>query len=1095
MCQRFEMDEPQENDVANGDEEESFAAGMRQNAADYQAHDTDGDNKLDFNEFCALVHEREVGDFSEEELRERFNALDADGSGLVDIQEYVRFSLRDALARSASRVIDLFRQWDEDGSGEIDKAEFRQAIRAMGFDFIAGDNEIDMIFDDFDIDGSGKLDYKELNKQLRQGAGSALDPSLAPGAAGEISTTSTNRHKLRRRAPGETKKGSSLVKGSIDPDSNVPIQEQLRTLLTENAVRVIDLFREWDDDGNGLVDKKEFRKAVSALGFQASKEDINAVFDAIDIDGGGTLEYSELNKAFRRGGSIKLDRSLEPGAAGAIELKAKNKFGSASVKSGSGRYSIGAAQSASQRSLSSSTSKLTTQDLILEDLHKTLARNAPRLEQLFKRWDTNGDGQIDRKEWAEALPMIGINTTSEMIAKLFDELDTDGSGTIDITELRAAVRERTSRKPGSQKALTASPVRTAVSKQGSAQLSPPRNQSRAEYGGSKQLAASQKPGGRLGNSRLERGPQGREAKPPPAVTQPREAPEPEVGYEPEEDAALPVPLTPPKSLRHSARSEYVNNSTRENPFTDMKLALEAAPLGLRVLGMPAVDDWGGRQNTTLGEGEERQLSRFEAALRSELDDVGDLGADATGTEATAAFVSADEIAAMEARREAAREEAAAKAEDQRQADAATFIQSGYRGLTTRRTNAFKGNSRQWRFHKFHRRSFKTTPGERNRASFYVEKHETLQIVAVDGTGRLVIDATTPDGEIMVAKGVVYDSSAHALLHPNAPKGIHGKTQALWATPGEFEYVLSAEPLVPGGPPADMTVTFRVEMLLTGFDLVSEPPMPRPIAHHNVGSLLTANAKKKTSESEYVQRRMELELSTEASKSAVQPADEPLVLESGEAADISRANPANQSVYVSVPVDSWPQEQQLRPVVATAAPAGLSLSFDAAQSRAQEIEDAQTRSEMERGAAHLLQLDTRSYGQLQRVQSHSQLQPPAVGHGGLRASPSMPTVAGPTTTQAYPGAQYYGYAGHAYPGGQPGVNSVGWPEGTAAYYYSQLGGGKLVTAPYTAYGVEPSAIVPGLTPGVRSGLGGAPAQQGFQGVAAAPGRRPAGRRRR
>ena len=50
-------------------------------------------------------------------------------------------------------------------------------------------------------------------------------------------------------------------------------QDQLRELLTANSVRVIDLFRQWDTDGNGVVDKKEFRRAVAAFGFEAPKEE------------------------------------------------------------------------------------------------------------------------------------------------------------------------------------------------------------------------------------------------------------------------------------------------------------------------------------------------------------------------------------------------------------------------------------------------------------------------------------------------------------------------------------------------------------------------------------------------------------------------------------------------------------------------------------------------------------------------------------------------------------------------------------------------------------------------------------------------------
>ena len=196
-------------DVAGSDPEENFEDGMRQNAMEFDAQDKDQDNKLDFEEFCEMVRSREEGEHTEEELRERFIALDGDGSGKVDMNEYIRFSLRDALSRSASRVIDLFRKWDDDGSGEINKKEFRRAIRALGFNFFKGDAEIDMVFDDFDVDGSGSIEYGEMNKMLRQGAGSKLDPRLLAGGAGEINLSSKGKHKLRKKE--DLKKGSNML--------------------------------------------------------------------------------------------------------------------------------------------------------------------------------------------------------------------------------------------------------------------------------------------------------------------------------------------------------------------------------------------------------------------------------------------------------------------------------------------------------------------------------------------------------------------------------------------------------------------------------------------------------------------------------------------------------------------------------------------------------------------------------------------------------------------------------------------------------------------------------------------------------------------
>ena len=76
--------EVEADDVANEEEEENFEAGMRRNAADYDAHDVDQDNKLDFAEFCAMVRSREEGDHTDEELAQRFAELDEDGSGKVE---------------------------------------------------------------------------------------------------------------------------------------------------------------------------------------------------------------------------------------------------------------------------------------------------------------------------------------------------------------------------------------------------------------------------------------------------------------------------------------------------------------------------------------------------------------------------------------------------------------------------------------------------------------------------------------------------------------------------------------------------------------------------------------------------------------------------------------------------------------------------------------------------------------------------------------------------------------------------------------------------------------------------------------------------
>ena len=145
---------------------EDFTKSMRAVAMEMDAFDNDRNRSLDFREFSKLVREREMAIHTEEALRKRFKAMEADGSGEIEMAEFIKYALKDALQRSSARVVDLLREWDEDGSGEIEKGEFVKVVRHLGFDAL--ESEVNAVFDELDFNQSGSLEIRELKQKLNE---------------------------------------------------------------------------------------------------------------------------------------------------------------------------------------------------------------------------------------------------------------------------------------------------------------------------------------------------------------------------------------------------------------------------------------------------------------------------------------------------------------------------------------------------------------------------------------------------------------------------------------------------------------------------------------------------------------------------------------------------------------------------------------------------------------------------------------------------------------------------------------------------------------------------------------------------------------
>ena len=107
--------------------------------------------------------------------------------------------LKHALERANIRSMELFRDWDENGDGVVDRKEFGDALSGLGV--VLDDAEVDFIFNKWDTAGSGKLEFKELDFAIK----GAKRPTAASGET--VTSAKEFQKALREKLQGPRRAG------------------------------------------------------------------------------------------------------------------------------------------------------------------------------------------------------------------------------------------------------------------------------------------------------------------------------------------------------------------------------------------------------------------------------------------------------------------------------------------------------------------------------------------------------------------------------------------------------------------------------------------------------------------------------------------------------------------------------------------------------------------------------------------------------------------------------------------------------------------------------------------------------------------------
>ena len=217
---------------------------------------------------------------------------------------------------------------------------------------------------------------------------------------------------------------ASLMIPLRDVTNALPIAEQIKRALQLNATRVMDLFRSWDENGDGQVSCAEFHHAMAILGLEVPAESIDELFAGWDADGGGTLEFYELSKILR--GPVP-DLSTKIALPTDLPTITALPTVSAKVQKSFTRFDVNL------------NGYLEIQELRKALEHHGLNLSTAEAGRILSVYDDKLDGKLDLSEFAQVVRDLSATDEASKVKLTFSRFDANDSGYLEIQELRKAL--------------------------------------------------------------------------------------------------------------------------------------------------------------------------------------------------------------------------------------------------------------------------------------------------------------------------------------------------------------------------------------------------------------------------------------------------------------------------------------------------------------------------------------------------------------------------------------------------------------------------------------------------------------------------------
>ena len=211
------------------------------------------------------------------------------------------------------------------------------------------------------------------------------------------------------------------------------LQMRLGEALFKSGTKVTELVKTWATNSKGVatgeVSRMDFRKHVRKVVDWPNVKQVDAYFNEIDTNKGGTLDQKELEKAIK-----KLQDKAQHVAVATQEVERKCDFIRSRIATAQEVIShTERAEDAMRRLEQIQSNKAPAAKLGAE-----LLKRGTKISDLLKSWES-ANGEVDVVAFRNNVRDYGVNDTDEALDDLFHTLDADGGGTLDIDELKGAL--------------------------------------------------------------------------------------------------------------------------------------------------------------------------------------------------------------------------------------------------------------------------------------------------------------------------------------------------------------------------------------------------------------------------------------------------------------------------------------------------------------------------------------------------------------------------------------------------------------------------------------------------------------------------------